>query len=203
MAASKAELKPDKNLPKFSLRLVLVLFASALLWRPLAAAELDGIVMPDTQTVAGTSLVLNGLALRTHSILRIRIYVAGLYLEHRSSDPDAILASSEPKLLRFVFVRDVDAESGRNSWRESLANSCGKPCRLPAEHIDRFLAAVPSMQKGDTITFVFTPEGLDAFKNEELIGRFPDLDFVRVILATFIGAHPTSAALKRGLLGSP
>jgi Chalcone isomerase-like len=203
MAAASAAREPDKNLAKLLFRLVLALFTSAFLGGAVAAAELDGIVMPDTQTVAGTSLVLNGLALRTHSILRIRIYVAGLYLEHRSSDPDAILASNEPKLLRFVFVRDVDAESGRNSWRESLANSCGKPCRLPAEHIDRFLAAIPPVQKGDTITFVFTPEGLDAFKNEGLIGRVPDLDFVHVILASFIGARPTSAALKRGLLGNP
>jgi hypothetical protein len=201
MTAAKAEREPDKNLPKFSFRLLLALFAIS--GGTVAAAELDGIVMPDTQKVAGTSLVLNGLALRTHSILRIRVYVAGLYLEHRSSDPDAILASSEPKLLRFVFVRDVDAETARNSWRESLANSCGKPCRVPAENIDRFLSAIPPMHKGDTTTFVFTPEGLDAFKNEELIGRVPDLDFVHVILATFIGAHPTSAAVKRGLLGSP
>ena len=84
------------------------------------AAELDGVVMPDTEDVAGHHLVLNGLGLRTYSILRVHVYVAGLYLERRSSDPNAILASSQPKLLRFVFLRDVDAEDARQSWREAL-----------------------------------------------------------------------------------
>jgi Chalcone isomerase-like len=85
----------------------LLLFASTAM---ASAAELDGVVMPDTHDVAGYHLTLNGLALRTYSVLRVHVYVAGLYLERRSSDGDAILNSSQPKLLRFVFLRDVDAE---------------------------------------------------------------------------------------------
>ncbi len=197
------ECEPSKRSPKVALRLLPALLACAILAGTAGAAELDGIAMPDTQKVAGSSLVLNGLALRTYSFLRIRIYVAGLYLERHSSDPDAILASNELKLLHFVFTHEVDAEAGRKSWRESLANSCGKPCRLSADGIDRFLAAVPPMAKGDTITFIFTPEGMEAFKNEQPIGRVPDQEFVRVILSTFIGVHPTSAAVKHGLLGNP
>jgi hypothetical protein len=197
------EHQPGNRLARFLFGLSAALIGSTIFAGTVAAAELDGIVMPDTQEVAGSPLVLNGLALRTYSFLRIRIYVAGLYLERRASDPDAILTSNGPKLLRFLFVHEVDAEAARKSWRESLANSCGKPCHLPPDGVDRFVAAIPSMDKGDTITFVFTPEGMDAFKNERLIGRVPDQDFVRVILSTFIGAHPTSAAVKHGLLGNP
>src|SRR4051794_31856801 len=111
------------------------------------AAELDGVVMPDTQDVAGHHLVLNGLGLRTYSILRVHVYVAGLYLEHRSADPDAILSSNQLKLLRFVFVRDVDAEDARKSWRVALERNCEVPCRLPADSAARFLAAIPSVHK--------------------------------------------------------
>jgi hypothetical protein len=179
----------------------LVLFLSTLSVGTVSAAALEGVAMPDSQEVAGTPLVLNGLALRTYSLLRIRIYVAGLYLQRPSSDPEAILASSNPKLIRFVFMRDVDAQAERKSWRESLDDNCGRPCRLPPENVDRFLAAIPSMRQGDAITFAFTPEGMDAFKNGGLLGRIRDSEFVRVILATFIGAHPTSPAVKRGLLG--
>ena len=56
-----------------------------------AAVELDGVAMPEAQTVAGARLALNGLALRTYSFLRVHIYVAALYLEHRTSDAKAIL----------------------------------------------------------------------------------------------------------------
>jgi len=178
----------------------LLLFAFTL---KVTAAELDGATMPDTQDVAGVHLVLNGVALRTYSLFRIHIYVVGLYLERRSADADAILASSQTKLLRFVFERHVNAEDARKSWREGFDRNCRPPCRLSAEMTDRFLAAVPSVQKGDIGTLLFTAQGLSVFMNEQLMGRVSDPNFVQVILSTFIGAYPAAAAVKRGLLGAP
>src|ERR1700729_67977 len=72
------------------------------------AADLDGVAMPDTRVADGTQMRLNGIGLRTFSFLRIPIYVAGLYLERRSDNPDAILQSRERKLLYIRFLRDVD-----------------------------------------------------------------------------------------------
>jgi Chalcone isomerase-like len=178
----------------------LLLFASTAM---ASAAELDGVVMPDTHDVAGYHLTLNGLALRTYSVLRVHVYVAGLYLERRSSDGDAILNSSQPKLLRFVFLRDVDAEDARKSWREGFDRNCPAPCGLPAVSIDRFLAAVPSVHNGDTSALLFTARKVDFLLNGRLLGRVADPDFVRVILATFIGRSPNSAEVKEGLLGAP
>ena len=73
------------------------------------AAELDGVAMPDTQVVDGTQMWLNGIGLRTFSLLGIRVYVAGLYLQRRSGDADTILHSPQWKLLHIRFLRDVDA----------------------------------------------------------------------------------------------
>jgi Chalcone isomerase-like len=56
-------------------------------WLAAHAAELDGVQFPDTQLVDGKTLHLNGYGLRTYSILGIHIYVAGLYVEHLSTDP--------------------------------------------------------------------------------------------------------------------
>ena len=166
-----------------------------------AAAELDGVVMPDRQDIAGHHLVLNGLGLRTYSILRVHIYVAGLYLERRSTNPDAILGSSQPKMLRFVFLRDVDAEDARKSWREALERNCPAPCRLPANSIDHFLAAIPSVHSGDTNTLLFTARGVEFLINGQSAGRIDNPDFKQVILSTFIGPSPTSEEVKAGLLG--
>jgi hypothetical protein len=66
----------------------------------------------------------------------------------------------------------------------------------------RFLAALPSIHKGDTVIFLFTVQGLEVFINGRLVGRIPDPDFVKVILASFIGPNPTSADVKRELLGA-
>ena len=88
------------------------------------AADLDGVSMPEIRMVNGTQMRLNGIGLRTFSILGIRIYVAGLYLERRNDNPDAILRSSEMKLLDIRFLRDVDAEDARKAWKESFEQNC-------------------------------------------------------------------------------
>jgi hypothetical protein len=167
-----------------------------------AAAALDGVAMPDKQDVAGYHFVLNGLALRTYSILRVHIYVAGLYLERPTIDPDAILHSSQGKLLRFVFVRDVDAEDARKSWREALDRNCPAPCFLPADGVARFLAAMPSVHSGDVHTLLFTARGVEFFINGHSAGQITNPDFKQVILSTFIGPKPTSKEVKAGLLGA-
>src|SRR4051795_13419 len=135
-------------------------------------------------------------------ITRLKVHNS-LYLQHRTSDATAILNSTQPKVLRFAFLRDIDAQMARKSWSEAFERSCPAPCRLPAESIDRFLAAVPSVREGETSTLLFTDRGMDFFVNNRLIGRISDHEFARVILATFIGQYPTSKDVKAGLLGAP
>lgn len=184
---------------KLACRAALLLLAAT---ATVSAAELDGIVMPDMQEVDGAHLVLNGMALRTYSFLRIHIYVAGLYLEHRSADASEILASNRPRLLRFVFQRHVDAEEARKSWREGLERNCRLPCQLSPEMVARFMASVPTVKNGDIGALQFTAQGLNVFMNGQSIGHVPDPEFVRVILSTFIGSYPVAASLKRDLLGA-
>jgi chalcone isomerase-like protein len=110
------------------------------------AAELDGVTsMPDTRTINGKQMQLNGVGLRTYSVLRI--YVAGLYLEQRSDNPDEILHSTESKLLDIRFLHDVDAENARKAWRYGFDGNCRLPCHLDPSDVQRFLAGVPSMHE--------------------------------------------------------
>ncbi len=166
-----------------------------------AAAELSGIAMPDMLDAAGAHLVLNGMALRTYSFLGVHIYVAGLYLDRRSSDAAGIMASPAPKLLRFTFVRDVGQGAARRSWRDSLDNACHAPCRLPPEAVGRFLDGVPGMHAGDISQFLFAGNVLDISLNGRVLGHVDDPLFVHVVLASFIGPHPTVPEVKRALLG--
>ncbi len=168
---------------------------------PADAAVLDGVSLPDSVTVAGRLLTLNGIGLRTYSIVGIRIYVAGLYLQQPSSDPAAILRSPEIKLLDVQFLRDVDASDARRSWREGLQDNCVLPCRLPPSEVARFLAAVPSVRRGDRSTLLFTPGRLDVTFNGRPYGTIDDPLFAEIVLATFLGPAPSSPGLKRALLG--
>jgi len=165
------------------------------------AADLDGVSMPDMRVVNGVQMHLNGIGLRTFSVLGIRIYVAGLYLERRSDNPDTILRSPETKLLDIRFLRDVDAEDARKAWQESFEQNCRAPCYLDPRDEQRFLAAVPSVHKGDGSTLLFTSKGVYVTLNERPMGDIADPRFAELMLTTFIGPVPPTPRLKRQLLG--
>ena len=165
------------------------------------SATLSGVSMPDTLEAGGAHMVLNGIALRTYSFLRFHIYVAGLYLEQRSSDSAAIMASSQTKLMRFQFLRDVSAEAARRSWRDSLARNCTAPCHLDPGAVSQFLARVPAVHEGDVSSFLFEPDRLVISLNGDPAGTITDRTFEQVVLAGFIGDHPTVPEVRDALLG--
>ena len=182
--------------------LVVVLAAAAMVISVAAAAAvLNGVSFPDTVTLDGTELRLNGIALRTYSWMRIHIYVAALYLEHPTHEAEAILDAREKKLLVLRFVHDVSANQSRTSWLQGFEANCRPPCYLASADVQRFLAAVPAMRAGDRSTFAFTPAGLSITVNGRTVGTIRDRMFARAILSTFIGANPPTARLKRELLG--
>jgi hypothetical protein len=165
------------------------------------AADLEGISMPDARVVDGAQMRLNGIGLRTFSILGIPIYVAGLYLERRSDNPDTILHSPDRKLLDIRFLRDVDAGDAREAWRDAFAQNCMTPCYLDPRDVQRFLAAVPSVHRGDESTLLFTSKGVVVTFNRRPMGDIADPHFAEIMLATFIGTEPPTPRLKRELLG--
>ena len=164
------------------------------------SVQVDGVTLPDAMQVAGVTLRLNGFGLRTFSLLRIHIYVAALYLQHPSDNPDAILQSPETKLLTVVFRNNVSAAEGRRAWRRALADNCQPPCQLDPHDLDEFLADIPAMHSGETFDIVFTEQGATVSADGRTIGVVPRPGFATAMLAAFLGPRPTSPALKTDLL---
>ena len=176
--------------------IILAPFASA------RAATLAGVEMPDVQIVEGTPLRLNGIGLRAYSVFKIRIYVAGLYLEHRSDNAEAILHSPEKKLLDIHFLHDVDEDEARRAWRNGFSNNCVPPaCYIDPKDVERFVSQVPEIHKGDRTRMVFTPSGAQVTINGKALGAIKDTHLAEVLLSTFLGPAPPTKALKQELLG--
>lgn len=194
---ASGERVPGRRAPRVAALVAVV----AILGVSAMAAVLEGVSLPATTTLGGTELHLNGIALRTYSWLRIRIYVAGLYLERPAHDAEAILHSPEKKLIVVRFIHDVGVDDARQAWREGFDDNCRAPCHLAPADVARFLAAVPAMRAGDRSTLAFTPAGVAITLNEQSVGTIADPMFARAVLATFIGPHPPTERLKRGLLG--
>ncbi len=164
------------------------------------AADLDGMQLPDAVEADGRTLRLNGYGLRTYSLLGIHIYVAALYLQHLSTDPEEILRSPETKLLIVRFERSVSAEAARKAWREGLENNCRAPCQLDPDDVARFLAEMPAMHAGDNYSLLFTPRGTTVTVSGQQVGVVSRPEFAAAMLATFLGPRPASAKLKQELL---
>jgi hypothetical protein len=174
----------------------------ALLAGPARAAQLANVTLPNTATAGGTALVLNGIGLRTYSLLGVHIYVAGLYLQTPSHDASEILASSGVKLLILHFVHDVPAAKVRSAWRKGLLQNCTDPCSLQPALLSRFLLSLPAMHAGETVKLVFTKTGVSAYDDETPAGSFADPQFSRLLLAVFLGPHASVPRLKAELLGA-
>lgn len=166
---------------------------------PASAAPADE--LPEHWRHEGQPLVRNGAGVRQYGLLRWDIYHAALYLPARESDPQRILDAPGPKVVHMRFLRSASREDTLKAWRVYLERNCTAPCIISAAALRRFEALVPATQSGDVQTYYFDPSGVSMDLNASPLGRVEDAAFARILLATWIGEHPTSESLKRALLG--
>ena len=65
---------------------------------PVLAKEVAGVNVPESTTVEGKTLKLNGAGLRKKVVFKV--YVAGLYLETPSKDAAAVISSDQTNVTR-------------------------------------------------------------------------------------------------------
>ncbi|ROR29843.1 chalcone isomerase family protein [Inmirania thermothiophila] len=183
----------------------LVLLVTFLLAAPPAPAAVTvaGVAFAETARAAdGSRLVLNGVGVRTKFF--VKVYVAALYLPERSADPAAILARTGPRQIRMHFLyKAIDPERMAEAWREGFeANLAPGALEALESRIRRFVGLFGTMRRGDEVLLDYLPgEGTRVLVNGELRGTIPGREFNDALLAIFIGEHPATGALKRGLLG--
>ncbi len=114
---------------KRSALLILAAATMLLLAPPVAprvsAATLEGVTFPDAMQVDGRPLYLNGIGLRTLTVLNVRVYVAGLYLERRSHDARAIEADPGLKVIVIHYLRGGSKEQVERQFRAGERVNCG------------------------------------------------------------------------------
>ena len=172
---------------------------------PGSAASISGYSLPDTYAMGGQTLVLNGLGIRTLTIFRVKVYVAGLYVMQKSRDPRVILASPGPKVILMQFLHSASKADVEAQYREGEARNCGHGECAASDKPDfeRLIAVTPGAAVGDTLAYVFTRRGVRVLFNNQQVGDFTNPDLALRILAGFIGDKPPSEDLKAGLLGAP
>jgi len=147
-------------------------------------------------------LVLNGLGVREATVFNVDVYVAGLYLPQRSSDPATILRPDEAKVLQMVFVHDVTRDQMNKAFREGFEKNAGTSPLGLSPRIDQLIGYMADLKKGDTLVFTALPgAGVEVRANGQLKGTIAGDDFAQAFFRIWLGPHPPNAGLKEGLLG--
>lgn len=164
------------------------------------ARDLAGVTLPDTISLGGTPLVLNGAGLR--EFLWIDVYVGGLYLPARTTDAARAIADDVPKriVMHFLF-RKVPAAKFVETFREGRARQTGIDDLGPL--YDRLEAMVnQDVLAGEVIVLDYVPgRGVTVVANGKEKGTLGDARFMRSLWTIFLGTPPASEVLKAGMLG--
>ena len=106
-------------------------------------------------------------------------------------------------ILRFIHAASKEPieKQYRVGERENCAGgACDPSDRGDFEHL---VAVAPGVKPGDSSTYVIDGADVRVFANDQLIDAFKNRDLGNRLVASFIGAHPPTQELRRGMLGFP
>jgi len=165
--------------------------------------ECQGVTFPDQVHVDGINLALNGLGLRLATMLKVKVYVAALYVAKTSNDANAILGAGTPSELVLQFVRDVGASDMRKAWEEGFEKSAKDQMPALKDRIATLSGWMADMKNGQKMTFIFKPgAGVQVDVNGSVKGPIKGDDFAKAFLAIWLGPEPPNPEIKAGLLGA-
>jgi hypothetical protein len=180
---------------KFTLALLLAA-ASA------QAREQYGVRMPDSVTVQGRQLKLNGMGLRKKKmIFSVNVYVAGLYAEAPSKNALELVSSDQGKRMTLYMLRDLDKGKITDALREGFEKNSKAQLPVLKGRLDRLSAMIPDAKKGSTIVITYVPGTgtvlAGAGEREVIEGT----DFADALFSVWLGRNAADDELKAGLLG--
>ena len=184
---------------------IILLFCLFVINTPVAAKNIEGVVIPDTLASANgdSSLVLNGAGIREKFFLDI--YIGALYLPAKTSDASAILSDTGPaSVLMHILYGEVSKQKITDGWTDGLeANLADQEMQALKPQLAKFNDLFQDLHKGDRIRIDYIPgTGTEVRINKELRGVVEGNDFYRALLGIWIGSHPVSKSLKREMLGN-
>ncbi len=180
------------------LALCLALFTAL----PALAREVEGVDVPDSVTVEGTKLALNGVGLRRATLFNVKVYVGALYAATPSKDGEAIVEADEPKSVHMTFLRDVEKEKVMGAFREGFEKNSAAEAKALQPSLDRIAAVVPaSMKARQALRVTYAPG-----KGTTVVGPRGSVTvegkaFADALFRNWLGAKPADGGLKNAMLG--
>ena len=168
------------------------------------ALTIHSVHVPETLTLHGAKLRLNGAGVRNYTLIfSFGVYVGALYLEHPTHQTSHALAEKGPDRVAMYFLRGVSRSELRSAWRKGFRrnNSSSVQSRL-AHEIASFIAVWKPLHDHDRVFLDYAPaSGTTVSVNGTLIGHFPGRRFHEALLRIWLGPRPPTHDLKHRMLG--
>jgi len=166
----------------------------------LLAGEAAGVKMPDTVTVEGKTLRLNGIGLRKK--VMFKVYVAGLYLENSSRDAAAVVSSEQIKQMRLHVLRSLKASQVTEAIEEGFEKNSKQQMGNLKDRLKKFDAMFSDVKDGDQILMTYGPgKGTSVSIKGVEKGTVEGKDFADALYNVWLGQNPVQEDLKKALLG--
>jgi hypothetical protein len=166
-----------------------------------SAAELAGVTMADKITVNGQPLVLNGLGLRKKFF--VKVYVGGLYLQAKMSNPASILASDTSRRMSMHFLYSVSKDQMCEAWEEGLEANVPNASAEVKTAFKTLCSWMEPIPKGNLLVLTYVPgSGTTVEINGKSKGVLAGKATADAIVSTWIGPKPAMGDdFKNAVLG--
>jgi Chalcone isomerase-like len=168
------------------------------------AAEVEGVKLPETISMAGQNLVLNGAGVRTRAIFKV--YVAALYLPKKATTSKDVIGQKGPKRMALTMMRDLTSSEFGQALLKGIKENA-PPAEIQRQGISlvqlgQMFGTMAGLKKGDVVNVDSIPgKGMLVSVNGKSVGEITDEDFYSALLKIWFGDKPVDSSLKPLLLG--
>lgn len=148
------------------------------------------------------ALELNGVA--SFSELGEETYLAGLYIDWRSTDPADFFADYRERKMEVRFSSQVSRRRWVNSWMQSIAiNNSRQHLEDAAEELSRVLSTFEGhLFRGDQVEIHYVPEsGTELRLNGHVLASGHSAAVFNLFMSSWLGPVPPSSQFRALLLG--
>ncbi len=164
------------------------------------AGEVAGVKMPDTITIEGKTLKLNGIGLRKKMLFKV--YVAGLYVESPSKDAAKVISSDEVKSIALNVLRSLSGSQIGEAISDGFWHNSKAQMGALTDRLQKLNSMFPAVVEGDQIVLTYVPgKGTSVSAKGQDKGVIEGKDFADALFSVWLGANPVQEDLKKALLG--
>ncbi len=172
----------------------LLLSASPALARPVASVE-----VPETLSIEGKTLKLNGAGIRKKFV--VKVYVGALYLEETSQNADAIIKADSVRVVKMTFLRSVEKDKLVGAFKEGFEKNSPDKAAAFAAHLDKISAAITDAKEGSVMTVAYSPgKGTQISMQGGGSVTIEGKDFGDAMFRNWLGGKPADGGLKTEML---